>query len=113
MRKNARKMESHIVKALNSVCETLRFQVVGFCWLTHFVDYDDFPRSFKLICVFATNQALKSAKENALASDVLLLATDCLENEGVSVEGIGRSVFFDTVENGADVDDPNWCRKYR
>ena len=112
LKRNEKKTESAIVKALNDVCETLKHKSDGFSWLTHFVDYSNFPQSLKLVFVFNTNQSLESAKNKATFQTIFQLTENRLKREGVSVNRIDKTVFFDTEENGADFNDANWCRKY-
>ena len=112
LKRNEKKIENAIVRALNGVCETLRYESNGFSWLTHFVDYSNFPQSLKLVFVFDTNQSLKSAKNEALFQTIFELTETRLKSEGVYVKRIDKAVFFDTDENGADFNDASWCRKY-
>lgn len=112
MKKSDKKIENAIVKALNNVCETLTVESDGFCWLTHFVDYSNFPQSLKLVCVYETNQSLEAARNNAIVHSVLELTESRLKHEGVFIQASDKAIFFDTVENGADVERVGWCRKY-
>ena len=112
LKKNEKKIESAIVKALNSVCETLKHESKGFTWLTHFVDYANFRQSLKLVFVFDTNQSLVDAKNETLFKKIFELTETRLSSEGIYVKRLDKAVFFDTEENGADFNDTSWCRKY-
>ena len=112
MKKNDKKMENTIVKALTSVCETLEDEVPGFSWLTHFVDYAQFPQSLKIVFVFDTRQSLDIAKSQGINQTVQTLTKTSLANEGVLVNSLDRMMVFDTEENGADFNSVGWCRRY-
>jgi len=112
MNRNQKKIESAIVKALNDVCEILKDEYSGFSWLTHFVDYSNFPQSLKLVFVFDTQISLKKAKNEALFKTIFELTESRLKRESVTVKHIDKAVFFDTEEKGADFGDASWCRKY-
>jgi len=112
MNRNQKKTESAIVKALNDVCETLKDKYSGFSWLTHFVDYSNFPQSLKIVFVFDTKSSLEKAKNEALFKTIFALTESHLKRESVTIKRIDKTVFFDTEEMGADFDDSNWCRKY-
>jgi len=56
MKKNHKKIDTSLRNSLTQVCDTALENVVGFKWLTHLANYDDFPRSLKVICIFDTHQ---------------------------------------------------------
>lgn len=112
LKRNEKKIESAIVKALNDVCETLKLEYDGFSWLTHFVDYSNFEQSLKLVFVFDTKISLEQAKNKTLFKTIFELTESRLKREAVTVKRIDKAVFFDTEENGADFNDSSWCRKY-
>ena len=112
LKRNEKKIENSIIKAMNDVCETLKLKYNGFVWLTHFVNYSNFPQSLKIVFVFDNSQSLEKAKNKALFKTIFLLTESHLKRESVSVKNIDKAVFFDTEENGANFNDANWCRKY-
>lgn len=112
MKRTEKKIETSIVKALNDVCETLKLEYDGFAWLTHFVDYANFPQSLKIVFVFDTSESLEKAKNKALYKIIFDLTESRLKRESVTVKRIDKTVYFETEENGADFNDVNWCGKY-
>jgi len=112
MKRNDKKIEHSIVKALNEVCEILKQKQNGFVWLTHFVDYANFPNSLKIVFVFDNNQNLIEAKSASLFKTIFQLCESHLKRESIHIKRIEKAVFFDTEENGADFDSTYWCRKY-
>ena len=57
MRKTDKKIDNNIRNVLNKVCEQALIEVNGFVWLTHQVNYDKFPASLSVICVFDLNDS--------------------------------------------------------
>ena len=112
MKKHDRKTENKIVKALNNTCNELMSDSVGFCWLTHFVDYADVSKSLRMVCVFDTNLSLVKAQREGLAQAIPSTVERYLKKEGILVFNVESAVYLDTEENGADVNSPGWCRKY-
>lgn len=112
MNKNDKKTENKIVRALNSVCDILKFDIEGFCWLTHFVDYANVPQSLRIVVVFDTDLSLANAKGHGLEKTITALAGTHLVKEGFVIAHIEQAIFFDTEENGAEVENSKWCRKY-
>lgn len=112
MKKQNKKTNISIVRALNEVCESLKIETLGFSWLTHFADYANFPHSLKLVFVFDTNTQLESATGEATKSAISKLTDAALQREGISITRIDDFMFFDSEENGADVRSLRWCKKY-
>ncbi|WP_028471009.1 hypothetical protein [Neptunomonas japonica] len=61
MKKTDKKTENTIRVALTNVCNVALEEVSGFKWITHFVNYDNFPGSLIVVCVFGTKSELSSA----------------------------------------------------
>lgn len=112
LKKADRKIERKIVRALTDICNCLKPDTEGFSWLTHFVDYANASNSLRIVCVFDTDQALNRARDAGFIQRFPTLAKNQLETEGLDILHIEKVVYFDTVENGADVSDTRWCRKY-
>ncbi|TRW48375.1 hypothetical protein FM042_09360 [Aliidiomarina halalkaliphila] len=53
MRKTDKKRDNQIIQALTEVCEASKFDVDGFVWLTHAVNYQRFPESLTITLAFA------------------------------------------------------------
>ncbi len=56
MRKSDKKVENLIRNVLTEVCEDTLKGSDGFLWVTHTVQFSNFPQSLKIVCVFETNQ---------------------------------------------------------
>lgn len=112
MKKDDKKTDKKIVKALNNVCDTLTADVAGFCWLTHFVNYANVPQSLRIVVVFDTDMALSKALGGRLKKTVSALLEKQLEKSDIFIADCEKAVLFDTEEQGADVDSTRWCRKH-
>ena len=112
MNKNEKNLDKAIVKALSDICETLKLRYDSFAWLTHFVNYNQYPQSLKIVFVFESNHALKKAKSEGLFKDIFELTESRLKRKSITIKHIDKAVFFDTEENGADFDSIKWGKKY-
>lgn len=71
MRKTDKKLDNQLQSALTRVCEAALSQVEGFQWLTHVVNFQNYPASLKVVCVFDNDdsmiQYLQSVHKQRLA----------------------------------------------
>ncbi|RXJ73190.1 hypothetical protein CS022_10565 [Veronia nyctiphanis] len=104
MRKTDKKRENALRTVLTDVCDTAQAMHQGFEWITHLVNYDDFPRSLSIICVFDTNENCANADCDAIRS----LIQRSLGTIDIQVKDINRHVRFDTEENCLNQHDGKW-----
>ena len=98
MKKTDKKIENQIINALTVVCETAKSEVNGFQWLTHFVNYNQFPGSLSVVCIFDTNSDLIEARQQLKDQYISSLIKSELERINIKVKNIRRHVSFDTEE---------------
>lgn len=60
MRKTDKKTDNLLIKVLTDVCENELKKFSGFQWLTHTVNYSNFPKSLKVICIFDNHPNLEN-----------------------------------------------------
>lgn len=103
MRKSDKKTENQLRITLTSVCDSALKAFDGFKWLTHVVNYEKFPQSLQIVCVFDTNSNVSTfvEKNNARVLDSLIQAK--LFEIGISLKNITNHITYDTEEN---------CEKY-
>lgn len=94
MKKTDKKIDNALISALTAVCEQASEEFDGFKWLTHLVNYRDFPRSLVVVCVFDTNEHLARARNDVLRT----MIRDKLASIDVPLADIARQVRFDTEE---------------
>lgn len=96
MRKTDKKLEKKIFQALTNVCETVKVEVQGFEYLTHEVNYKQFPESLSVICFFATKAELNQAQQDNQDQFIFALIKNELVQINIRFDDIKRHVFFDT-----------------
>ena len=98
MKKTDKKIDNQICKALTNVCETAKLDVQGFQWLTHRVDYNQFPDSLSVICMFGTNAELEQARQEKQDQLIYNLIKIELEHIDINLKNISRHISFDTEQ---------------
>jgi hypothetical protein len=96
--KTNKKIDANICKALTLACESSLHTVPGFLWLTHRVNYTNFPGSLVVTCVFSSNNDI-TAMQNQQFDQVLrkTIQTHLLKT-GVVLKNINNGVRFDSEE---------------
>jgi len=85
---------------LTNACEAAKVEVQGFQWLTHRVNYNQFPDSLSVICFFDTKANLKQAREHNKDQLMVALIKSELEHINIRFKDIKGHVFFDTEKVG-------------
>ena len=98
MRKLDKKLEKRIVAALNDACESALETYEGFQWLTHLVNYQSFPESLSIICVFDTQENLNKTTETDVVGEFKDRIEARLLLHDINVKDIKRRILFDTEE---------------
>ena len=112
MRKTDKKIENQLILVLTAVCETALKEIDGFQWLTHLVEYTDFPNSLKVICIFDTNENLAVYLSKNIEDELKSLIQKKLQEVGVSIKNIDRQVTFDTEEDCAKEHNGKWQNRF-
>lgn len=112
MKKTDKKTEKLIVKTLTDACHIATETVEGFEWLTHFVDYDAFPQSLEVVCIFDTQESLSNAIQEHQDSFVRSLITDKLRSIGIPVKESVKQINFDTEEACEAEHNGNWAKRF-
>ena len=99
MRKTDKKIANSLRLALTEVCETALVNVEGFKWLTHFANYNSFPDSLSVVCVFNTRAQLAQATTSQKDDYLRDLIKQKLESAGIKVRNIRQHVSFDTEDH--------------
>lgn len=90
LRKADKKIDKAIIAVLTEACETAKDTHAGFQWLTHTVNYSDFPQSLRVICVFDTGAHLAQADTARLARSI----QKQLASIGIQIKSINKCVSF-------------------
>ena len=95
MKKTDKKREKSIVQGLTQVCEITKNEVGGFEWLTHTIDYDDFPNSLMVHCIFTSNVSIKQVIHSGQDETIFKLICDELVLIDINFKDISNHVTFD------------------
>ena len=109
MKKNDKKTDKALIAVLTDVCHIAQEKYNGFEWLTHFANYNNFPSSLSVVCVYDTNQRLNNADKDGLRE----LIKDKLLTIDINIKDISRQVDFDTEENCNNEHNGNWNERFK
>jgi hypothetical protein len=99
MRKMDKKIDNQLRLALTEVCDQALKAFAGFQWLTHLVDYTNFPNTLRVVCVFDSNENLATfmaTKNNHELSDLIQTK---LFGMDVTLKNMSNHITYDTEEN--------------
>jgi len=111
MRKTDKKIDNQLRVLLTDVCESALEEVNGFEWLTHVVNYDDFPRSLKIICVFDTNTNLSDYLHAETKTYFHTSIKTALDKVDIKLKNLANHILFDTEENCDKQHNGNWAMR--
>jgi hypothetical protein len=99
MRKTDKKIDNQLRLVLTDVCEFALEEIDGFQWLTHLVNYSDFPKSLKVVCVFDTNENLSGFMSQKSKSELTSLIQAKLQDVDVKLKNVNDHISYDTEQN--------------
>ena len=111
MNKTVKKLDNNVVKALTTVCEMAKQDIVGFEWLTHSANYANFPGSLVITCVLDKSQALDNMLLEEQDQYLRKQIQKQLLNAGILLKDVRRHVFFDTEEACLLQHNGDWKRR--
>lgn len=85
-------IERELVRTLTRACETAKYEIDGFVWLTHEVDYQQFPQSLRVIWMFDSEASLQLAASGPGRARMLELTQAAFDEIGISVSQIAAHV---------------------
>lgn len=109
MRKTDKKVDNALRRVLTNVCDIAQGESEGFTWLTHFANYDDFPRSLFVVCVYHTEADLANANLDRMRA----LIQSNLASIGINIKDMRKHVGFDTEEQCAAENNGRWNERFR
>jgi len=105
--------ERKLVATLTHACEQATYQLPGFEWLTHRVDYQHFPHSLVVTWVFDTSANLSKALNSDAKQLMLALTATALAEAGVGIRDITQHVDFDSEQECLRTHNGDWKRRLR
>ena len=112
MKKTDKKIDNQICQALIKACETAKKEVQGFQWLTHLVNYNQFPSSLSVICIFDTKAELEQARETGKDQLMVNFIKSELEQININLNEIRRHISFDTEEACEAEHNGKWQKRF-
>lgn len=112
MRKSDKKIENQLRVMLTEVCEQALKNYSGFVWLTHLVNYSDFPKSLKIICVFDTNASRSLCIKNNDCLEMGHLIQKRLFELNINFKNITNHIVYDTEEDCHKSHQGKWADRF-
>lgn len=113
MKKSDKKTENSIREALTAVCELALEDIAGFMWISHFVNYNDYPDSLLVVCVFDTDDALASVVSTHKDDYLRTLISEKLAAAGIPIGRLRQQVSFDTEQACNKQHEGKWHLRFR
>lgn len=113
MKKTDKKIDNALRQALTEVCDAATENVTGFQWLTHVVNYNNYPRSLSVICVFDTNAEVVQLSSSEQDQYLFTLIKQKLVAAGIKIENVRQHVRFDSEEACEREHAGNWSKRCR
>ncbi|KDM89788.1 hypothetical protein [Photobacterium galatheae] len=113
MRKTDKKTENQLRVILTDICNHALETYTGFQWLTHRVNYADFPNSLRIICVFDTNENRSTflAEDGKTVLDARI--SQKLNSAGIRLKKPASQIHYDTEEDCARENNGQWGERLR
>lgn len=111
MRKMDKKIDNKLRSVLIDVCEVALKDIDGFLWLTHLVNYSNFPKSLKIICIFDTNDKVSTFTSKNNQDQLIQLIQLKLTTIDIKVKDIVNHIVYDTEENCTGEHGGNWSAR--
>lgn len=109
MRKSDKKVDNQLRISLTDVCEVALKSCDGFEWLTHTVNYNHFPKSLIVICIFDTNDNLTAFLQSKDCDELASLINKKLFEMNVYIKNIAKHIAYDTEENCTKNNNGKWA----
>ncbi|WP_369992190.1 hypothetical protein [Pseudomonas xanthosomatis] len=107
------RQEREMVACLTDACTTAQAEIVGFAWLTHRVDLDDFPASLRITWVFSDDTAKAEALAGEAKGRIIELTEQALMDAGIHLDHVAWHVRFDSEEACWRDQGGDWNRRLR
>lgn len=107
-KRDSARIDRSLVASLTEACETAKAEIPGFEWLTHTVNYADFPRSLVITWVFDTHAHRDHALATGLDTRMRELTATALHAADIPPVPLNRCVHFDSEEECTARHGGNW-----
>lgn len=111
MRKTDKKLDNQLRHVLTEVCEVALKDINGFQWLTHLVNYSNFPKSLQVVCVFDTNENLSLFMSQNTKTELAHLIQLKLSTINIAVNNVTAHICYDTEQNCDTEHQGKWANR--
>ncbi|KPZ68503.1 MULTISPECIES: hypothetical protein [Shewanella] len=111
MKKTDKKIEKQIIQTLTEVCDRLLEQYPGFAWLTHTVNFNAFPTSLKVVCIFENDAQLTDLVLNKEDVYIQNLIIHQLQQQGIKLQT--KQIVFDSETRCEAQHNGNWAKRLK
>lgn len=111
MRKTDKKRDNQLRQLLTNICETALKEIPGFQWLTHLVDYNDFPNSLRIVFVFDTQTSLERYQASENKTYLAHQVTNELRHIGIPFRAQEKHFVYDSEEACEQQHQGNWQKR--
>ncbi|GLO15167.1 hypothetical protein PPUJ20028_37510 [Pseudomonas putida] len=105
------RLERELVACLTEACETAKAEIIGFSWLTHRLDPEDFPGSLRITWVFEQEADKTAAVAGDAKARMLALTSQALKQAEIQLDHPAWHVRFDSEEACARGHAGDWGRR--
>ncbi|WP_439106556.1 hypothetical protein [Congregibacter sp.] len=113
MKKTDKKTERALSAALTRICDSALKAIPGFVWITHFVNYKDFPNSLVIVSVFGTDDELREVCGAQLDLRLSASIQEELKMLDAPINVKAHQIRCDTEEACERDNNGNWQERYR
>ena len=107
------RLERELVACLTDACETAKAEIVGFTWLTHRLDPENFPASLRITWVFEQEAEKVAAVAGEAKARMLALTRQALDHAGIQLDHPAWHVRFDSEEACEQSHGGDWAKRLR
>jgi hypothetical protein len=92
MRKIDKKIDNKLRKVLTEVCDFALLNITGYQWISHTVNYSNFPESLLITCMFENQQRADSAMKGG---ELLAMINHKLNTVAINLKTPHKQVSFE------------------
>lgn len=109
--KTEKKIDNAICTALTDVCENCLKSIKGFAWITHQVNFTQFPSSLQISCIFDNEQHKQQVQDSEQYQQLKRLIQQRLLKAGIKLTAINRQIMLDSEEACEQYHAGNWANR--
>ncbi|WP_286235397.1 Fis family transcriptional regulator [Thalassotalea sediminis] len=111
MRKTDKKIDNQLREVLTDVCEVALLNIDGFKWLTHLVNYKNFPQSLQVVCVFDSDEHLAHYLQSPDNNNLAKMVQHALQKLKINVKNMSNHIRYDTEQRCEQQHAGNWAQR--